>query len=66
MKEAAREVEDFQRARLQELLAQCTESQRDVHRRMYIGGVKTSQLTWAIQQCLNTVKVNQSSPKEVA
>ena len=51
-------TETFQRETLANLLAQCTQSQQDLFKRLYPNGVQQDQLNWAITQCYNTIKKN--------
>jgi hypothetical protein len=40
------------------MLAECSENQRDLHKRMYPNGVSDDLLDWAITQLENTQKIN--------
>jgi hypothetical protein len=46
------------RGKMNELLAECTESQKELFSRMYPKGVSDNQLDWAIRQIENTLKRN--------
>lgn len=59
-------TEEFQRKVLAEILEQCTEKQRDVHRRMYPNGVAAEDLPWAITQARNTVLKNGAASEGTA
>lgn len=59
--EALKEVEEFRRNKLRELLAQCEPGQQEVFGRMYPEGVDempVDKLDWATQQCENTIRKN--------
>jgi len=59
-------TEQFQRERLAELLAQCTDEQRRIFNLMYPNGVGRERLPWALTQCNNSVQKNRESKNETS
>lgn len=60
MSESLKQIEDYRRQVLADLLAQCTLEQIDLFNRMYgsIEDIRDDQIDWAIQQCERTIKEN--------
>ena len=66
MSEALDKIDKYKRDILRELLSQCTEKQQEFFDHMYIYGIEKmpkEKLDWAITQCENTVKKNNSKKK---
>lgn len=59
MNEAKQQVDEFQRATLADYLEKLTDEQRAFFKRLYPNGPRPDQMTWAIQQCINTLKKNE-------
>jgi hypothetical protein len=59
-------TETFQREKLAELLAQCTEANRSLFAKMYPGGPRREQLPWAITQCKNTLDKMEREKQEIS
>lgn len=53
---------EYKRELLREVLNQCTPEQIDLFNRMYksIDEIPDEKMDWAYQQCLNTIKKNES------
>jgi len=58
MNYGARITEEFQRKKLEELLIQVTDENREIFKRMYPSGVTRDRLPWAITQVYNTILHN--------
>ncbi len=66
MSEALEKIDKYKREVLKELLSQCTEKQQEFFDHMYIYGIDhmpKDKINWAIIQCENTIKKNNSKKK---
>lgn len=64
---ALKNIEAYRRSVLADLLAQCTPEQQGFFQKLYgtdINAIPDAKVNWAIQQCENTIRKNETKAKK--